>query len=120
MSSQQGTCQLGRGLVSPLRDVGMVRHKLAFHYDDGLVRKALANITRLYPDTVETMTMGHAPVDWYFGPGALVNERIAIRDVFNVPEGGDVNKRVNALWDELFGVASAFTRFAGHFAWQTT
>lgn len=100
------------------KSILMVRHKLAFHYDDTLAQQALTKIAQLYPGTAETVTMGHAPIDWYFGPGALVNERVAIRDVFKIPEGADVNEAANQLWEDLFEIASTFTQFAGHLAYQ--
>jgi hypothetical protein len=98
--------------------MGLIRHKLAFHFDDKLVRNAIRAVADRYPGHVETITMGRESIDWYFGPGALINERIAVRFVFKIPEDSDVHEAANAIWDRLFVIASMFTRFAGHFAWQ--
>jgi hypothetical protein len=100
--------------------MGRIRNNLAFHYDGKLVQRALADISAQHPGTVGAISMGHEPLDWHFEPGALVNERIAIREVFKIPQGAHVQTEADKLLDDLHAVSDVFGRFAGNFIWHHT
>jgi hypothetical protein len=77
-------------------------------------------VSQLAHNIVGTISMGHTALDWHFEPGALVNERIAVRDVFQIPDDADVQVAADQILDDLHKVSDTFGRFAGNFIWSHT
>lgn len=100
--------------------VGRVRNNLAFHYDAKLTERALMQYLAKHVGGTGAISMGNKPFDWMFEPGAFINERVAVRDVFGVPEGASVTEETDKLMVELQGVLNTFMQFAGHFVWKHT
>ncbi|WP_439609906.1 hypothetical protein [Reyranella sp.] len=109
-------------LVDPKYEkiVGRVRNNLAFHYDAKLTERALTQYCEKYAEGIGAISMGSKPFDWMFEPGAFINERVAVRDVFDVPEGADITEKTDKLMIELQGILNTFMQFAGHFVWKHT
>ena len=102
------------------RLAGRVRNNLAFHYDPKLTERALKAHIEKHSETVGSISMGHRPFDWLFEPGALINERVAVRDVFSVPEGANIIEETDKLMLELQEILNKFMQFSGNFIWKHT
>lgn len=100
--------------------VGRVRNNLAFHYDAKLTERALMKHVEKYIGSTGAISMGSKPFDWMFEPGAFINERVAVRDIFGVPEGANITEETDKLMVELQGILNTFMQFAGHFVWKHT
>lgn len=109
-------------LADPKYDkiVGRVRNNLAFHYDAKLTERALTKHVEKYIGSTGAISMGSKPFDWMFEPGAFINERVAVRDIFGVPEGANITEETDKLMVELQGILNTFMQFAGHFIWKHT
>lgn len=97
-----------------------MRNNLAFHYDAKLTERALIKHLEKHAGGVGAISMGSMPFDWMFEPGALINKRVAVRDIFGVPDGADITEETDELMVELQGILNTFMRFAGHFVWKHT
>jgi len=100
--------------------VGRVRNNLAFHYDAKLVERSLVKLVQTYMGTTGAISMGSKPFDWMFEPGAFVNERVAVRDIFGVPDGANIIEETDKLMVELQAVLNIYMQFAGNFVWKHT
>jgi hypothetical protein len=100
--------------------MGRIRNNLAFHYAPGLAKRTLVALANDHPDTMGSITMGSEALDWYFEPGAMVRERVGVREIFKIPHGADVREETDAILTKLHDVSDIFGRFAGNFIWQNT
>jgi hypothetical protein len=66
------------------------------------------------------ISMGSKPFDWMFEPGAFINEQVAVRDIFGVPDGANIIEETDKLMVELQGVLNIYMQFAGNFVWKYT
>lgn len=114
--------QLVDYLVNPKYEaiMGRMRNNLAFHYSAKLTRRALEKHVRKTSGSLGAISMGSTSADWLFEPGALVNELVAVREVFAVPDGADITGTTDQEMMEVQRMAEAFMRFAGHFIWKHT
>jgi len=100
------------------RIMGRMRNNLAFHYSAKLTKRALLRHVERMPGTIGAISMGSTSSDWMFEPGALVNELVAVRDIFAVPDNANINEATDREMMEVQKVAETFMRFAGHFIWK--
>jgi hypothetical protein len=100
--------------------MGRVRNNLAFHYDAKLVQRQLIALVNKHPGTVCSQSMGSRSEDWLFEAGAMVNERVAVREVFEVPDDMDATEGANLALEKLQSISTWFMQFAGHFVWKYT
>jgi hypothetical protein len=100
--------------------MGRMRNNLAFHYGAKLTKRALTRHVEKMPGTIGAISMGSTSSDWMFEPGALVNELVAVRDIFAVPDNANINEMTDSEMLEVQKVAETFMRFAGHFIWKHT
>ncbi len=100
--------------------MGRVRNNLAFHYDAKLVQRQLTALVKKHPGTVCLQSMGGRSEDWLFEAGALVGERVAVREVFEVPDDMDATQGADLVLARLQNISTWFMQFAGHFVWKHT
>jgi hypothetical protein len=98
--------------------MGRIRNNLAFHYTPGLAQRTLVALASQHPDTMAPISMGNDALDWYFEPGALVRDRVGVREVFQIPAGANIRLETDALLTRLHAISDTFGRFAGNFIWQ--
>jgi hypothetical protein len=100
----------------------MVRHKVAFHYDDTMVRNSTAGWAKENPAALHSISLGQHPLDWNFKPGEVIGHYLVVRDIFKIKTKIRKNARVAAdkIMDEVFENSALFARFAGHFLWKVS
>jgi hypothetical protein len=64
-------------------------------------------------------------IGWYFELGDLINDKIVVRYIFEVPDEvldqanvRTVRTEIDSILHRLHTMAVAFTDFAGHFIWH--
>jgi hypothetical protein len=100
--------------------VGMIRHKVAFHYDDTMVQNAIKKWAEDNPGSPQPISLGRDPMDWSFGPGDLVSQHMVVRDIFKIRGNANVVAEADKIMDGIFEKGAMFARFCGHFLWQVS
>jgi hypothetical protein len=59
--------------------------------------------------------MGNEALDWHFEPGDMVEDRLVVRKIFEIPADTDVRVEVDKILVELHEIAAVFGDFAGYF-----
>jgi hypothetical protein len=105
--------------------LGRIRNKSSFHYDPKLTVRALEKLVEKYPDHRFPYSLGQDILDWYFELGDLINDKIVVRYIFEVPDEvpdqanvRTVQTEIDSILHRLHTMAVAFTDFAGHFIWH--
>ena len=80
--------------------------------------RALEKLVEKYPDHRFPYSLGQDTLDWYFELGDLINDKIVVRNIFEVPDQADVRTALDPILLRLQTMAIAFTDFAGHFIWH--
>ncbi len=92
-----------------------MRNVIAFHYEPKLAIRRLRKLVDKSADHSTTYSLGSETLDWYFELGDLIADEIVIWEMFQVPEGVDIQKAAIEVLDRLHKVGAAFTDFAGYF-----
>lgn len=92
-----------------------MRNVLAFHYEPKLTIRRLRKLVEKNPEHSMTYSLGSETLDWYFALGDQIADEIIIWDMFQVPEGADIQKAAIEVLDRLHKIGTAFTDFAGYF-----
>jgi hypothetical protein len=53
----------------------------------------IAAVAAKSPEVRGSLTLGEEPVNWFCEPGDLVGDRVAVREIFKVPDTADVRNR---------------------------
>lgn len=87
--------------------------------------RALEKLVEKYPDHRFPYSLGQDTLDWYFELGDLINDKIVVRYIFEVPDEvldqanvRTVRTEIDSILHRLHTMAVAFTDFAGHFIWH--
>lgn len=94
-----------------------IRNKLVSHYDSKMVSDELQAHVREHPRSAVLISIGTTSECILFEPGALINERIATRQVFEVPPEADAYSETTKLMLELESIMEDFVNFAASLVW---
>jgi hypothetical protein len=112
-------CLEGRpGWPEYLKHVMLVRHNLAFHYPNKLVRKALAYRVRVARGLNPKITLGQTIDDWRFDLADEIQDTLMARMLWEIPDGktgDDMVKETELRIGYVSQLGSAFVDFAGQF-----
>jgi hypothetical protein len=92
-----------------------VRNDVSSHYLKNTVEAALISQKDKAPDIALFLSVGYDPLDWHFEPGDRLIDSAVVRQVFEIPEGKEVQKEVDRLIHRLQGIADHLIQFAGYF-----
>ena len=95
-----------------------IRNNVTFHYDPGVIDKALPTAAAKHPDSPLSMSMGQGSIDWHFEPADRLIDRIVVRDIFGVEEGANVREEVDKIVVRLQEIGGQLVEFAGYFIWH--
>jgi hypothetical protein len=82
--------------------------------------RALSSLVAKHPDASGLMSLGDEPHNWFFEPGDMVGDRAAVREIFKVPESGDVAAETDKIVIRLHEIVQLFGGFAGSLIWQNS
>lgn len=97
---------------------GRIRNNLAFHYDESgkLIQKAIADrASRKQESSITRANTAHA---WHFKIADDVVDSIVVRQIWNIPRGGDLGAESDRIADEVHEIFLLFLDFAGEFVWK--
>jgi hypothetical protein len=97
------------------RTMKLIRNKVASHYDPVWIKETIEDLDAQHPGTLASISMGHEALDWYFEPGDLVEDRLVVRKICEIPAGADVRVEVDKILIELHEIAAVYGDFAGYF-----
>jgi hypothetical protein len=91
-------------------------HNVAFHYDEGHVRRAMRNIAASTSQPACKITLG---MDYYLGRFNLADvlmDSIIVRQILKIPLGADVRAMAKQFEGFVNEKCVAFLRFVNEFA----
>jgi hypothetical protein len=97
------------------RTMKLVRNKVSSHYDPVWIKEVIEDLDQKHPGTVASISMGNEALDWHFEPGDMVEDRLVVRKIFEIPADTDVRVEVDKILVELHEIAAVFGDFAGYF-----
>jgi hypothetical protein len=111
------TCGLlTRGTGSPKVRSAYRRNKIAFHYDEAQVKKALVRLADMNSPVRAKVTLG---MDYFldrFNLADTVTETIFVREIMSIPPGGDVEQEFNRSRKFVNELCAGYLRFVREFA----
>ena len=97
------------------RTMKLIRNKVSSHYDPVWIKEVIEDLYQKHPGTVASISMGNEALDWHFEPGDMVEDRLVVRKIFEIPADTDVRVEVDKILVELHEIAAVFGDFAGYF-----
>jgi hypothetical protein len=96
----------------------LIRNKLAFHYDNKMINKALVDRAERPGARSSSITRASTAHRWRFELADEIVDSIVVRQIFGIPEIADLRVEVDRIVGQLHEVKLHFVDFAGEFIWS--
>ncbi len=102
------------------RLVGLVRHNLAFHYNESgkLIERAIEDRASRSEAQHSSVTRGDTAYLWHFKAADDVVDSIVTRQIWKIPRNFDLLDEANKIEDRVFQIYLWFMDFSGEFIWN--
>lgn len=100
--------------------IGLIRHNLAFHYNESgkMIKKAISDRATRPGARTTSITRGDTAYLWHFKIADDIIDSIVVRQIWKIPISKDLRIEANRVANQIHHISLRFVDFSGEFIWK--